>query len=110
MKIRNKKTNEQIFQKFCQSEGLPTPIPEYRFDENRKWRTDYFFELEGRKVALEVEGGVWGYGRHNRAAGFIGDMEKYNTLATKGILLIRVTPKELNTMKTIRLIKKALVA
>ena len=52
---------------------------EYRFHPTRKWRFDAAFPSE--KVAVEIEGGVWKYGRHNRASGFLNDMEKYNEAA-----------------------------
>ena len=75
-----------------------------------RFRSDYFFcnPISGIRIALEVEGGVGGLGRHNRPSGFIKDMEKYNALALDGILLLRVLPMELVTVKTINLLKKAL--
>jgi len=77
--------------------------PEHRFHDARKWRIDYAIIQE--KIAIEVEGGAYIKGRHTRPAGFIADMEKYNELTRAGWRLIRVTPKELMTMKTINLIK-----
>lgn len=105
------KVQQKIFTAFCITEGLPVPEAEYQFHEERKWRIDYFFENEenGKKVALEVEGGVWNYGRHNRAEGFLRDMEKYNALATQGIFLLRVLPKNLITTDTIEMIRKTLI-
>jgi len=77
--------------------------PEHRFHDTRKWRIDYAIIQE--KIAIEVEGGAYIKGRHTRPSGFIADMEKYNELTRAGWRLIRVTPKELMTMKTINLIK-----
>ena len=59
-------------------------------------------------VALEVEGGIWTGGRHTRAAGFSGDMEKYNAMACRGILLLRTTPDMLLKTETFELLKQAL--
>jgi very-short-patch-repair endonuclease len=67
--------------------GLPQPTLQYRFDEHRLWRLDFSWPL--RKVAVEVEGGVWINGGHNRASGFLRDAEKYNTLALLGWRLYR---------------------
>jgi hypothetical protein len=71
--------------------GLPSnfPIPklEWRFHPTRKWRFDYAWP--SRKVALELEGGIWIRGRHNRAAGFLADMEKYNHAASLNWLVLR---------------------
>jgi very-short-patch-repair endonuclease len=64
---------------------------EFRFHPTRKWRFDAAFP-EAR-VALEIEGGVWVRGRHNRASGFLKDMEKYNEAAALGWRVIR-TPWE----------------
>ena len=116
----NRKTNfetmgkitgaQKIFAQVCEKHGLPRPSPEFKFHPTRKWRIDYFFynPISGIRIALEVEGGVWGLGRHNRPSGFIKDMEKYNALALDGILLLRVLPMELVTVKTINLLKVAL--
>ena len=75
----------------------------------RQWRIDYYFEANGRRVALEVEGGIWTQGRHTRGSGFKRDMEKYNTLTAAGIMLLRTTPKDLLTSQTFELIKKTLL-
>jgi len=64
---------------------------EYRFHPTRKWRFDAAFPSE--HVAVEIEGGVWRYGRHNRASGFLKDLEKYNEAAMLGWRIIR-TPWE----------------
>ena len=59
---------------------------EFRFEPSRRWRVDYF----ANGVAIEIEGAVWTRGRHTRPGGFIKDMEKYNALSEKGILLFRI--------------------
>jgi very-short-patch-repair endonuclease len=65
-------------------------ITEYRFHWQRKWRFDIAFVKE--QVAVEVEGGVYQYGRHNRASGYLKDIDKYNTAAALGWRLLRFTP------------------
>jgi hypothetical protein len=85
--------------------GLPEATPEYRFHPDRKWRVDWAWCPE--KIALEIEGGAWQYGRHNRATGFLKDMEKYRELAIAGWLVIRVTPQELASGLAAELIKRA---
>ena len=46
----------------------------------------------GRMISVEIEGGLWINGRHNRANGMIGDIEKYNEATIKGWRIIRITP------------------
>ena len=78
----------------CRAAGLPEPVPEYRFHPLRKWRFDYAFPLH--RVAVEIDGGLWTQGRHNRAAGYIADMEKLNAAALLGFRVLRYTPQQLN--------------
>lgn len=70
--------------------GAPRPVPEHRFHPRRRWRFDLAWPAA--KVALEIEGGAWVYGRHNRPQGFMGDIEKYNEAAFMGWVVIRATP------------------
>lgn len=55
---------------------------EYRFHPRRKWRLD--FALPERKIAIELNGGVWVRGRHNRPAGYLADREKINAATALG--------------------------
>jgi len=103
-----KSKTAHLFARLCEVSGLPAPVPEYRFHPARKWRIDYYFEANGRRVALEVEGGVWSNGRHTRGSGFLRDMEKYNAISAAGIILLRTTPKELMTNQTIELVERTL--
>ncbi len=105
-KVKIKKID--LFTVACPKMGLPTPTPEYKFHATRKWRIDYYFEANGRKVGLEVEGGIWTNGRHTRGAGFAGDMEKYNAAGAMGITILRVAPCDLLKTETFNLIKKTL--
>lgn len=97
-----------LFPLACVKMGLPEPTPEYRFHPVRKWRIDYYFEANGRRVGLEVEGGVWSGGRHTRGAGFVRDMEKYNAATAAGIQIIRCVPGDLLKTETFELVKKTL--
>lgn len=96
-----------IFVKFAESQLGVAPVMEYQFHPTRKWRFDYAFP--GTKVALEVEGGVHTAGRHIRPRGFLNDMEKYNAAATLGWLVLRTTPDQLRTYRTIEMIKTAML-
>jgi very-short-patch-repair endonuclease len=69
-----------------------TPHPEHRFAPPRRWRFDLAFP--DHKLAIEIEGGAFTRGRHTRGAGFIKDMEKYNTATLLGWRLLRFTPQQ----------------
>ncbi len=97
---------DPLFLALVKRAKLPLPVAEYRFHPTRKWRCD--FAWPDRKVALEVEGGVWTGGRHTRGAGFLRDAEKYNELARMGWRLLRVTPTQLHDLTTITLLTDTL--
>lgn len=98
--------SESIILKIFTACGLPACVPEYRFDEVRKWRFDYAWP--DQRVALEVDGGVWTGGRHTRGSGFLKDMEKFNAAALAGWRVLRCTPREVTTAATIELIRRTL--
>jgi very-short-patch-repair endonuclease len=71
---------------------------EYRFHHERRWRAD-FAHVEAR-VLIEVEGGIWVNGRHNRAAGFNADLEKYLAAGLAGWRVFRFGPDQI-TMENV---------
>lgn len=93
-KAKKNKTDTTNFEICCNLEKLVYE-KEVKFCPTRKWRTDFMFSCEGRRVAVEIEGGVRSNGRHTRAEGFIKDMEKYNTYITMGIQLLRFTTEDI---------------
>jgi very-short-patch-repair endonuclease len=88
------------------AEGLPTPEREFRFHETRRWRFD--FAWPDRKLAVEVDGGVWTRGRHTRGAGFERDCEKLNEAVLLGWRVLRVTPGMVKLGEAVRVLKVAL--
>lgn len=62
-------------------------VREYRFDEARRWRFD--FAMPERKIAIEVDGGVFSGGRHTTGKGFEADLEKLNRAVTLGWRVLR---------------------
>lgn len=77
-------------------------VREYRFHPTRQWRFDY--AIPDLRIAIEIDGGIWINGRHNRASGYLGDMEKFNAAATLGWVVLKFTPKEQYTAKALDLI------
>lgn len=63
------------------------PECQYKFDKLRKWAYD--FAWPDLKIAVEMEGGVWIYGGHNRPNGYIDDLDKYNQGSRQGWCILR---------------------
>lgn len=88
----------RMFCHVCSSEGLPTPVLEYMFGQEvfgRNWRADFFFDHNGIKLSVEVEGIFYnnsqGTSRHQTGKGYKDDMQKYNACSLLGIKLLRFT-------------------
>ena len=88
--------------------GLPEFTMEYRFHPERRWRLDLAFIP--RLLAVEIEGGIWINGRHNRSSGYLKDIEKYNELAILGWRLLRFTPDQVRVGLALQCIERALRA
>lgn len=81
----------------------PELVREFRFHPTRKWRAD-FAHLESRTL-IEVEGGTWIAGRHNRGSGFAKDAEKYLEAALDGWRVLRLTQPQLKSDQITRIIE-----
>lgn len=102
----NKIPIRDVFTVICKTDLGVECVKEYKFHPERRWRFDY--AIPERKIALEVEGGVWTQGRHTRPQGFLGDIEKYNTATLMGWRVFRTTPIELYRAATINMLKMAI--
>ena len=73
-----------------------TRIPlqrEYVFYPGRRWRFD--FAHVATRIAIEINGGVWISGRHNRGQGYINDCEKMFHAAELGWRVFPLTPEQI---------------
>ena len=93
---------EERFQFLWQIAKGPPLEREFRFYSERRWRADFAY-LPGR-VLIEVEGGIWVNGRHNRAAGFNADLEKYLEANLAGWRVFRFGPDQITMHNIERLI------
>ncbi len=85
--------------------NIPQPEAECRFHPQRKWRFDYCWPKQ--KIALEIEGGHWKIGRHQRPYGFQEDCIKYSWAAVLGWTVIRATTDMLKSGDAVVLLKAA---
>lgn len=117
LKLNDMKAN-MIFIALLKKESIILPQTEFRFHHKRKWRFDYAWQ--SHKIAVEVEGGVFGRGKtcpvckqakrlgHSSVTGIKRDIEKYNNAMLLGWRVYRVLPEALCSMKTLAVLKQLL--
>lgn len=101
-----KQPKTDLFTSICKSDLKILVEKEYIFHPTRKWRFDY--SLPQYKIAIEVDGGVWINGRHNRPSGYLKDMEKFNAAAALGWVVLKFTPEELYKRATFDMIRQTI--
>ena len=81
---------EESFAFHIKAFGLPEPKREHKFHPDRRWRLDFYWELNG--WAVEIQGGGWVRGGHNRNAKTMWkDYEKLNAAQEMGIKVLQFT-------------------
>lgn len=113
---RNKNCLERkdLFTKLIEIEFGLTVWPEFHFSIERRYRFDYAIPIMANsgelKIAIEVQGGIWAKGNsgHSSGTGIQRDMDKSNLAQSLGWFVIKVTPQDLLTNKTLELIKSRL--
>ena len=75
----------------------------WRPKKGRRWKSSRFASLPSRTL-IEIEGGIYVHGRHNRGAGFAADLEKYLEATLGGWRVVRLGPNELTATHVERLI------
>lgn len=88
----------------CEQAGLPSPTREYQFLTDRKFRFDLAWPEYG--IAVEVHGGLWIYGRHQRPYGFAKDLEKMNLAVLNGWRVLAVIPDMVRNGQALELIER----
>ena len=91
---------------------LPTPEREYRFElppfDDRRWRFDFAWPY--KMLAVEVDGGRFRQGRHNRGAALPAEMAKGAAAACLGWRVIHIPADKLakQPIQIVALIRMAL--
>lgn len=79
--------------KFLRPYGIAEPKCEFRFDLVRRWRFDFAWPIE--KIAIEIDGGLFINGAHNRGAALLEQYEKGNAATVAGWRVLRYGPKQI---------------
>ncbi len=79
---------------------------EYRFSAARRFRFDFAFILE--RISIEVDGGTFIQGRHQRPEGFTRDCEKGNLAILEGWRVLHFVPAMIESGEAIRVIEAAI--
>jgi len=95
---------ERRFLLYWQSLGGPALEREFRFHQTRKWRAD-FAHIDSR-TPIEIEGGIYIQGRHNRPQGFAADAEKYLEAALDGWRVLLLTELQITAPMIERIIRR----
>ena len=93
---------EKRFETLWKGLSGPPLEREFRSHPVRRWRAD-FAHLPSRTL-IEIEGGIYVNGRHNRASGFAADLEKYLEATLAGWRVVRLGPEELTVESISRLV------
>ena len=64
-------------------------VRQFRPFKERRFSCDFL--LSDYNVIIEIEGGQWINGRHQRGTGYKNDIEKYNLITLSGYKIVRLT-------------------
>ncbi len=98
--------NPVVVTSFFREHGVPEPKYEFVFASPRRWRLDLAWP--DSKLGIEVQGGIWVGGAHNRGAALVKEHDKRNFLAELGWRVLYVQPRDLCLKDTADLIKRCL--
>jgi hypothetical protein len=95
-KTKGEKSNLEVLLAFqMRAAGLPEFEREYVFHPDRKWRFDFYRDGWG----IEINGGGWNQGGHNRNPIVMGrDYEKYNAAMEMGIKVLLYTGEQIKDL------------
>lgn len=103
---KKRSKGEEALECALKAARAPAWRAEYRFDQSRRWRAD--FAWPEACLLVEVEGGSWVSGRHNRGKGFEADCEKYAEAVIQGWRVLRFTTEMVEDGRALGLIMRAL--
>jgi very-short-patch-repair endonuclease len=105
MKARKKPSSEleELFARKMAGTGF---IREHRFAPPRRWRFD--FAWVEKRLAVEIDGGNWNNGRHNRGSARDAENEKMNSAQLLGWRVLHFTGAAVKNGEAERVTREAL--
>jgi len=106
LRFRDKRSPSRLEARFAllwRAANGPVLESELVFHPGRRWRAD-FAHIQSRTL-IEIEGGIWIQGRHNRAEGFLADIEKYFEAALTGWTVLRLSERQLTLESVARIVR-----
>jgi hypothetical protein len=82
----------------------PELVAQHRFHPERQWKLD--FAHPATRVGIELHGGVWTHGRHNRGGGFVEDRRKMNAAIAMGWVVVEFTAADLDGVEAYALVRR----
>jgi very-short-patch-repair endonuclease len=82
------------------------PQRQYRFDPSRKWEADFCWPA--RLLIVEVDGGVFVNGGHNRGKAYTDDRERDAEAMCHGWKVLRVTTAQVESGQALAWIERLL--
>ena len=83
--------------------SLPEPVAQFLFDSERKYRFD--FAWPGRKLAVEIQGGLWVAGGHGGGKRALEDYRKHNEAVRLGWIVIYIAADMLDTTEALDMVE-----
>lgn len=88
--------------------GLPEPETQAMLIPGRKWRWDLAWP--SKRLAVEIQGGIWTRGKHGRASGIIKDMDKLNAAQLAGWRVLQFANTHIRSGEAVTLIERAILS
>ena len=88
--------------------GLPEPETQAMLIPGRKWRWDLAWP--SKRLAVEVQGGIWTRGKHGRGSGILNDMDKLNAAQLAGWRVLQFAVNHIDSGEAVALIEKAILS
>lgn len=86
--------HELLFAEHLKDAGCPPMVQQHKFHPTRKWPFD--FAHVDTKTAIEIDGGEFAFGGHNRGAQMARDYEKRNEATLLGWRVFQLTGQMVN--------------